>query len=106
MVQPDPAPQERELLPAPTRRELPATPVYGEAAALVLTPEARRLAEEVIAVGRVSRFSPDTLAALFVGESGSGKTSALAVTRAHLDAVGIPYEETDSGHGQTTLRRF
>ncbi|MFE2829196.1 hypothetical protein [Streptomyces sp. NPDC059271] len=105
MDQPEPAPQARELLPASSRREaeLPVTPMLDEAAAL-FTPEARRLAEEIIAVGRVSRFSPDTQRALFVGESRTGKTSALAVTRAQLDAAGTPYEETDDGHGRTTIR--
>ncbi|MGW7064825.1 hypothetical protein ACWGHM_40925 [Streptomyces sp. NPDC054904] len=104
MDQPEPAPQVRELLPATSGRELPLVPVHDEAAALLLTPEARRLAEEIITVGRVSRFSPDTQRALFVGQSGSGKTSALAVTRAQLDAAGIPYEEADDGHGRTTIR--
>ncbi|MEU9057115.1 hypothetical protein AB0D37_43255 [Streptomyces sp. NPDC048384] len=73
-----------------------------EAAAL-FTPEARSLAEEIIAVGRVSRFS-DTQRALFVGQMESGKTSALAVTRANLDAAGIPYEETNGDHGGTAIR--
>lgn len=103
MDQPEPAPQARELPPASSRGELPVTPMYDEAAAL-LTPEARRLAEEIIAVGRVSRFSPDTQRALFVGPMGSGKTSALDLTRAQLDAAGIPYEESDDGHGRTTIR--
>lgn len=102
MDQPEPGTQAGELLPSPSRRELPLVPVLDEAA--VLFPAARRLAEEIIAVGRVSRFSPDARRALFVGQMGSGKTSALAVTRAQLDAAGIPYEETDGGHGQTTIR--
>ncbi|MFJ1664621.1 hypothetical protein [Streptomyces anthocyanicus] len=102
-MDPEPAPQARELLSAPARRELPLVPVYDEAAAL-LTPEARSLAEEIIAVGRVSRFSPDTQRALFVGQVGSGKTNALDLTRAQLDAAGIPYEEADDGHGRTTIR--
>jgi hypothetical protein len=76
MDQPEPAPQASELLPA----ERPVTPMFDEAAA-VFTPEARRLAEEIIAVGRVSRFSPDTQRALFFG-----------------------YEESDDGHGRTTIR--
>ncbi|SDL38108.1 hypothetical protein [Streptomyces indicus] len=100
MDQPEPDPQASELLPAPSRAELPLVPVYDEAAAL-LTPEARSLAEEIIAV---SRFSPDTLAALFVGHSRTGKTRAAAVTLAQLDAAGIPYEESDDGHGQTIIR--
>ncbi|WP_098019221.1 hypothetical protein [Streptomyces sp. b62] len=104
MDKPEPAPQARELLPGPSRPELPVTPMYDEAAALLLTPEARSLAEEIIAVGRVSRFSPDTQRALFIGQSGSGKTNALDLTRAQLDAAGIPYEETDEGHGRVGLR--
>ncbi|GHH56110.1 hypothetical protein [Streptomyces candidus] len=67
-------------------------------------PEARRLAEEIIAAGRVGRFSLDTQRALFVGQMRSGKTRALAVTRAQLDAAGIPYEKTDEGHGRVGLR--
>ncbi|EST17944.1 MULTISPECIES: hypothetical protein [Streptomyces] len=102
---PEHAPQEGELLPVPVSRDSgrPRVVMYDEAAAL-LTPEARRLAEEIIAVGRVSRIAPDAQRALFVGQSGSGKTNALDLTRAQLDAAGIPYEETDEGHGRVGLR--
>ncbi|WP_137235495.1 hypothetical protein [Streptomyces sp. BPSDS2] len=96
-------PQTRELLPAPTRRELPAIPMYDEAAALLLAPKARSLAEELIAMGRVRRYSPEARA-LFVGQMRSGKANALDLTRAHLDAAGIPYEESEDTHGQTTIR--
>ncbi|MGW5336223.1 hypothetical protein [Streptomyces bauhiniae] len=105
----DPQPQHdvraSELLPAPVSRDSgrPRVLVYDEAAAL-LTPEARGLVEEILAVGRVSRFAPDAQRALFVGQMGRGKTSALDQTRAQLDAAGIPYEETDEGHGRVGLR--
>lgn len=105
MDQPEPAPQERELLPGPSRRdpELPVIPMLDEAAA-VFTPEARSLAERIVAIGRVSRFSPDAQRAMHVGHMRTGKTSALDVTRANLDAAGIAYEETDDGHGRTAIR--
>ncbi|MGW2227489.1 hypothetical protein [Streptomyces formicae] len=40
---------------------------------------------------------------MHIGAMGAGKTPALAVTLAQLDAAGVPFEESDNGHGTTTI---
>lgn len=68
-----------------------------------LTPQARELAERVIAVGRKNGISPEAQRMMHIGAMGAGKTPALAVTLAQLDAAGVPFEESDNGHGTTTI---
>ncbi|TLQ38840.1 hypothetical protein [Streptomyces marianii] len=107
--QPEPAPKARGRAAPQDRPEPPL--VVIEDLAPAVSDQARELAERVIAVGRTSGISPEAQRALFLsqrelfpGGMGSGKTSALAVTRAQLDAAGTPYEESDDGRGTTTIR--
>lgn len=70
-----------------------------------LTPQARELAEHIIALGRKNGISPEAQRELFLGDGmGAGKTSAQAVTLAQLDAASTPYEKSDDGHGNISIR--